>query len=409
MNKLWNQRLTQYQNHLLRYLKYVFNDHFIIALFFIFGALCYGYSILLNKYLVAPTLENRLLVVGALYIGLQIGRFATLLQRPDIVFLLPTDYQINDYLKKALHHGMIVATLTQTVITLAIVPLMVRTLYFSVGAWILVLCDQVILKWNDLLICKISLFNSQWYCSKAKYFLKWLIPLIIILIAIFIAPGIAFLATLLFSVVLYFSHSKLEQNHSFKWNFAIELEEKRMYRLYKIFSLFTDVSEIKQNIKRRSYLDHLLPQYKNKSAQSYLYLYWRGFIRDTEYSGLFLRLTIISVLLIICIKLNWLAVSLGILFVYLTGFQLLPLFSRYYDNVFIHLYPVSFNIQKQDFKKVLHQLMFLQSIIIAFAILGGTHSIISMVIFGGLACIVIMILSGKYFDNKATQLLDSFS
>ena len=32
MNKIWNQRLSQYQQKLLKYLRYVFNDHFVIAM-----------------------------------------------------------------------------------------------------------------------------------------------------------------------------------------------------------------------------------------------------------------------------------------------------------------------------------------------------------------------------------------
>ena len=37
MNEVWHQRLTAYHKELLRYAKYIFNDHFIIAVLFYWG------------------------------------------------------------------------------------------------------------------------------------------------------------------------------------------------------------------------------------------------------------------------------------------------------------------------------------------------------------------------------------
>ena len=39
MNKLFSKRRSQHFMLLLRYWRLVFNDHFVIALFFLFGAL----------------------------------------------------------------------------------------------------------------------------------------------------------------------------------------------------------------------------------------------------------------------------------------------------------------------------------------------------------------------------------
>jgi Predicted ABC-type exoprotein transport system, permease component len=44
MNEIWKKRRASYQKMLLKYLRYVFNDHFVIALLFLFGAFGLSYS-----------------------------------------------------------------------------------------------------------------------------------------------------------------------------------------------------------------------------------------------------------------------------------------------------------------------------------------------------------------------------
>ncbi|HJH32909.1 MAG TPA: ABC transporter permease, partial [Ligilactobacillus aviarius] len=151
MNKIWNQRLSQYQQRLLKYLRYVFNDHFVIALFFVFGAVCYGYFNFIDHYVHPLTVVDRVVAIITLMVILQIGKFATLLQKPDIVFLLPNDYRINDYLIKARHHSMTMTALIQIGCGLITVPFLVRVLHFSCIEWAVLLISQVLFKWMQLL------------------------------------------------------------------------------------------------------------------------------------------------------------------------------------------------------------------------------------------------------------------
>ena len=151
MNKIWNQRLSQYQQKLLKYLRYVFNDHFVIALFFVFGAVCYGYFNFIDHYVHPLTLLDRFVAIIALMVIIQIGKFATLLQKPDIVFLLPNDYRINDYLIKARHHSMTMTALIQIGCGLITVPFLVRVLHFKWLDWAVLLISQVLFKWMQLL------------------------------------------------------------------------------------------------------------------------------------------------------------------------------------------------------------------------------------------------------------------
>lgn len=378
MNKIWNQRLNQYQQKLLKYLRYVFNDHFVIALFFVFGAVCYGYFNFIDHYVHPLTILDRLGAIVALMIILQIGKFATLLQKPDIVFLLPNDYRISDYLIKARHHSMTMTALIQIGCGLITVPFLVRVLHFKWFDWTILLISQVLLKWMQLLFEENGLFDQKWNSGQMQL-LKQGISLIGIVVGILVSPWI----TLIIAVISWGGMLQLRKKaryHVFKWKDAIAAEDKRVMRIYKFFSLFTDVPEVHQKIKRRRYLDRLLPRFQQDSRQTYKYLYWRGFWRNSEYSGLFMRLTIIGVLLMLFINLKWVSLLIGLLFVYLTSFQLIPLANQFYDIVFTHLYPVKPSQQLASFRKILGGLTTAQVVIFTAALLIATHSLIAAVV-----------------------------
>ena len=377
MNKIWNQRLNQYQQKLLKYLRYVFNDHFVIALFFVFGAVCYGYFNFIDHYVHPLTILDRLGAIVALMIILQIGKFATLLQKPDIVFLLPNDYRISDYLIKARHHSMTMTALIQIGCGLITVPFLVRVLHFKWFDWTILLISQVLLKWMQLLFEENGLFDQKWNSGQMQL-LKQGISLIGIVVGILVSPWI----TLIIAVISWGGMLQLRKKaryHVFKWKDAIAAEDKRVMRIYKFFSLFTDVPEVHQKIKRRRYLDWLLPRIQQDSRQTYKYLYWRGFWRNSEYSGLFMRLTIIGVLLMLFINLKWVSLLIGLLFIYLTSFQLIPLANQFYDIVFTHLYPIKSSQQLASFRKILGTLTAVQALIFTGTLLIATHSLIAAV------------------------------
>lgn len=373
MNEIWDQRLNRYQNKLLKYLRYVFNDHFVIALFFIFGAACYGYFDFIDNKIHPQTIGDRIVIIIVLMIILQFGQFATLIQKPDIVFLLPNDYRINDYLIKARHHNMMMTALIQLGYGLITVPFLVRVLDFCWFQWGILLIDQVMFKWGQLLFQEMSFFDQKW-CSIPLRFCKQGIPLVGIVMGIFVSPII----TVIIAGIYWLGMIQIrKQNHYcvFRWQDAINYEERRIIRIYKFFNLFTDVPEVHQRVKRRRYLDCILPHYRQDRTQAYDYLYWRGFWRNSEYSGLFFRLTLIGMLLLAFINLKWINLLIGSLFIYLTEFQLLPLVNQFYDIVFTHLYPINFKYQIKSFQKLLIKIEVLQTVLFAVVSLCSTRSL----------------------------------
>ena len=99
MNNLWKKRLNLYLKRMIKYYRYVFNDHFVIALLFLLGGISYTYSNFiksLNVDLSYPWAKP--VVIIALLVMLQFGKVGTLIDEPDKVFLLPQEKGMREYL-----------------------------------------------------------------------------------------------------------------------------------------------------------------------------------------------------------------------------------------------------------------------------------------------------------------------
>lgn len=132
---------------------------------------------------------------------------------------------------------------------------------------------------------------------------------------------------------------KKEANISLDWEKMIQKEKGRMYRIYQFIHLFTDVPEITSSVKRRKFLDPLLKPIKKNQANTYLYLYARRFVRGSEYSGLFIRLVLVAGVILLFLKEFWISLGISLLFIYLIGFQLIPIYTQFDYMVMTHLYP----------------------------------------------------------------------
>jgi ABC-2 type transport system permease protein len=154
-----------------------------------------------------------------------------------------------------------------------------------------------------------------------------------------------------------------------KWEQLIEGEEKRMANFYRLANLFTDVPKVKDTVKRRKYLDFFISKIPFLQERTYLYLFGRTFLRSSDYLGLFVRLTIIGALAIYFISFGIGQLVLALLFLYLTGFQLLPLWNHHQNKLWIDLYPVSQQDKTNSFHFLLMIILVLQSLIFALFIL----------------------------------------
>lgn len=367
MQALWQERVQKHIQEQVKYLRLVFNDHFVIAIIFLLGALGYTYANAVKgldpqAWWLKPVLSLVLLA------AVSFGRLATLLKEADSVFLLPKESGLVTYLKSARLYSSWLPLIAMAFVTLLVAPLLLITK--TVPAWhiAVVLITLVIIKDR-----RFSIQLRQWYQAdetQATKGLSLILDLAIIasqlyqwlnLVGVLVALGLA-----------YYQRQQLarvQKTQLFDWLAAVGAEDSRMGRIYRLYNLFTDVPGLSSQVKRRRYLDGLLKPITAKPANTYLYLYARGFLRGTEFSGLYIRLVVLGGIILCFSHIWWLSLALGLLLIYLVGFQLLPFYNQYDQIIFTHLYPVSTTKRIQAFSQLMRTLLLLQALLFSVILL----------------------------------------
>ena len=361
MNNLWKKRLNLYLKRMIKYYRYVFNDHFVIALLFLLGGISYTYSNFiksLNVDLSYPWAKPIVIIV--LLVMLQFGKVGTLIDEPDKVFLLPQEKGMREYLMKAQKRAWVSNSVIQIVVWIVLLPFIYYGVHLNLLESIILLLSQVALKVVQVNLFFIRAFEANYQAGKYSFILNYVVPLIVYMLGLY--ASIYFALGITVGLILYLK--SLPKNKIIQWNYLIDVEKLRLMKKYSFFNLFTDVPQVKKKAKRRKYLDWLIPKFKNV----YGYLFIRAIIRNGEYSGLYIRLTVIEFIVLLFIPKFWLSLVIGMLFIYLIGFQMLPLYKYFDDNVFVHLYPLETNSKGKEFKSILLALLIINAFLATIAV-----------------------------------------
>lgn len=338
MRELFKKRLALHQRHMQKYLRYVFNDHFVLICVFLLGGVGLYYSEFVKSLPrnFWPAAGVALLILVAI---LPLGRFATLMQEADIVFLLPKERALKEYFKGAFNYSLLLPFFIELLVLGFLMPLLVATTAITFPAFFILLGTMWLLKLAQLKIATLKIYQVA--PSKLRQVeLLWLVLAVLCLAAgIFLNPFIGLILAFVTGVGIFKLLAKSEEN--LDWEKMIGMEKSRLHRIYQFINLFTDVPEITATVKRRAYLDGVLQKIKPQQKNTYLYLYARRFARGSEYSGLFIRLVVIGSLLLYFVQDVYFSLGLGILFIYMIGFQLIPLYNQFRYMILTQLYPVS--------------------------------------------------------------------
>lgn len=348
MIELFKNRRARHLREMAKYLRLVFNDFFVFALLFFLGGLGLGYSNVL-KSLTAGLWWAPFVALVVLTITAQIGRFATLIEDADRVFLLPKERAMHAYLVAARRYSQWLAQATQLIVLFILTPFLRVTLTWSLAMVAGLVVAQVILKDTLLRLDLASAYQVTGQRRMNHWPVKWGLSLVILAVGLWGTPIVAVVLALIADGAVAVWLQRHWAHQQIRWRQQIASEDNRMLGIYRFFNLFTDVPMVTGTIHRRKALDGLLRRIPVCHDQAYLYLYARGMLRGTEFSGLVVRLTVIGMLLLAFIQGTWLPVILTALFIYLIGFQLLPFFQQYDDIVFTHVYPLTWEQRLHSF------------------------------------------------------------
>lgn len=402
MNKLFSTRRQRHFMMLLKYWRLVFNDHFVIALFFLFGALAYGYSQWLPS--LGPGLwwSRWLLVLWFVFVA-QVGRLATLLKRPDPVFLLPQVDAMENYLKQAYRYSLLLAEIITVAGAFVALPFALTTEKLSTAEIVAVFLMAMVTK-DDWLFTARKSISMRWAKQTRRTRLEyWVNPLLAALATWLVNPFVGLAVAVILDIAMRLVYRGLMVD----WTAAVKMEDDRMYSVYRFFNLFTDVPSVQGNVKRRRW-DSGLIKYLSNGTRPWAYLYARGFIRNTDVSGIVIRLTLVGMVLALLVPVQWLNTVLVLLFIYLIATQLMPLYDQYDGNVFTHLYPVDHEERVHDFQRLLTRVTLVEALLIVIASLGLDADWHRLLINFIVAAVEVAFLTRFYFKVRMKKLSEEY-
>jgi ABC-2 type transport system permease protein len=361
--KLWSERAGQRVKDLGRYLKYIFNGHLMIVVLFLLGSAGYYYQNWIKDLSADFPAEIVMGVILAFFLT-QSPVYNFLLEA-DQVFLLPLETKLKGYFYRS---GVISLIFQGYLLLLVLAVFMPMYAHVNKSGFRLFLPFLLLLiglkVWN--LACS---WRIQYFVQPAVYRWDWAVRYLINAAFLFLlfkqVPFIILIVLAVVMILYYRSFSSQTKARGLKWDLLIAHEERRMNSFYRLANLFTDVPQLKDTVKRRKYLDFLLQGIHFSQQKTYHYLYARTFLRSGDYLGLFTRLTVIGGAAIYFLSFGIGMVFLAVLFLFLTAFQLLPLYQHHQHKFWIDLYPTEEKAKTAAFQFLLMTMLIIQTAVFA--------------------------------------------
>jgi ABC-2 type transport system permease protein len=384
--KLWKDRSVHRLKEFGVYLRYILNGHLVVVLLFLIGTAAFYYQSWISS--MPQEFPAAIIIAFILGVFLTHSPVYTFLLEADQVFLIPLETRLKGYF---LRSGLLSLIFQGYILLMVLAVLM--PIYAHVSAngfqsfFIFLIILLVIKGWNIAVNWKI-----HYYVQPSVYtwdmFVRYFIN---VLFTFLLFNNAHFLFLLIIAVIMasyYRAFSVRTKKMGLKWDLLIAQEEKRMASFYRLANLFTDVPKLKDTVKRRKWLDWLIKRISFSQDKTYDYLFARTFLRSSDYLGLFIRLTVIGAVALYFISFGIGQILFSLLFIYLTGFQLLPLWNHHQYKLWIDLYPVSQSHKTTAFHSLLMKILIIQSSIFTVVILFKGEWMFS----------VLILLSGMLFS-----------
>jgi ABC-2 type transport system permease protein len=364
---LWKERFGVFVKETGSYLRYIFNGHLVIVMLFLIGTAAFYYQEWIKT--LQPDFPAAWIMALVLAAVLTYSPIQTFLTEADKIFLLPLETKLADYFRKSIIFSLSLQSYLLLIVLAVLMPLHVKVHGADFKSFFVLLIALILVKWLNIMIR----WNVQYFIETSVKITDMLIRFSINAVLLYFLfagaqPFFTAISAVIF-VLLHVYYKKQTRDKGLKWEQLIEDEERRMNSFYRVANMFTDVPKLRDRTKRRRWLDWLFKSIPYKQDLVYSHLYLRTFARAGDYFGLLVRLTFIGGAALYFFTYGPGQILIALLFLYLTGFQLLPLWNHHQHKLWIDLYPITEKARKQSFTSLLSRILIFQSVIYAAIVL----------------------------------------
>ncbi|PLS17514.1 ABC transporter permease [Bacillus sp. M6-12] len=394
----WKERFQTFNKEIQKYLRYIFNGHLLFVLIFALGGLAYYYSEWIK------TLDSGFpsALILAVLLGLMVtsSPVNTFLREADMIFLLPLEKRLDDYFKRSLILSLVLQGYLLLMVLAAGFPMHSKVTRATLRDFLLIFLLMLAIKYINLLI--------RWHVLKFQENstllfdsgLRLAINIVLLYFLLSRANIILTLITSFLLIGLLLFYRQAAKAKGLKWERLIDLEGKRMMSFYRVANMFTDVPKFKEKVSRRRWLDWLLSFIPYRQSSSYTFLYARTLLRADDYFGLLLRLTVLGSFVMLAFSSIFAVLFTAVLFLYMTGLQLMAIGRNHEMKIWINLYPLPKEKRLQSIVKLLMIMLLIETVTFAAVILFTGAWVTSFAILA--AGFVFMVFFRSYAAKKMT-------
>ncbi|MDF2557461.1 MAG: transporter permease [Bacillales bacterium] len=399
MNKdnLWSQRFSTFIYEILKYVRFILTGHFVIVLVFLAGWGAFEYQKWLQ--VVRSDFPAEILTTVVITLLVLWSPIQTFLKNADVVFLTPMEARMKGYIVNSLIFSFAWQSVMLFLVFLVFVPLLHKingdsfNFWGAFGAILFTKLINIIIHYFENSLTK-TWENTTFLFSRIV--ISFGIVFLVLERDYFNVYTVLLVFIMLINVIL--NLIIVVKGKPLPWLKLIENDNRFMYRFYRFANLFTDVPQLQNRIIERKWLNFLLKNKKLTHSRAMDYLFLRTFIRSNEYFGLYARLTLITVSLLSVMNPGMLAILIGMLSIYLVGFQLLSMARHYEFQLWLDIYPIPQSQIKTAVIVLLRKVLLVQNVILSITMVLAVDIRTGLMSF--FACIAFILLFLEYAKNK---------
>ncbi|MDZ5608734.1 ABC transporter permease [Bacillus pseudomycoides] len=350
---LWSTRFQKHLQNVIMYFARMISG-LLYSFIFVSCTCAYYYA----KFLKTSPSKGVSLLLITIVLTIVITRcpIRTFLQKPDAVYLLALEEKLTSYFKQSLLYNYVIQLFPLLFTFLIIVPLAMQTLHTTIPFLCTIFFIIMLVKGWNIYISWIwrDQYNGQ------IWFIIRLTCNALILYMLFQSISVVLLGAMLLFLIFILVYTVKQPTKRIQWEYVIEQEEKIDMRFYQFVNFFTDVPQLKKQVKPRKWLTNWLEPILHKKRATFLYLNTLSFLRANDYFGIYMRLTIISSFILYFVPNVFVKGAITCCLLYMTSMQLRSLWKYFLGNNIVALYPISSEERARQFLTLIFSLTIVQ-------------------------------------------------
>lgn len=345
------ERSGAFRKETIPYVRYLGLSGFPAFLSLIVISSALGYFKLIRD--LPPQFPVTAVGVAALTLVLCWSPLRTFLAPADIVFLMPREGQMGDYMGGSFRSSAILTGVLCAAVLALYLPIYNQGEGVVSGA--VLVCAAAAIRAGNL--------RGAWQERRMAWpgmrlfirLCRWLATALLLAAWLTFALWQAAAFTLLVAALFVFVY-RLPASHRFPWERLIVEEKTTRKRYYVFFGMFIDVPTLPSRVARRPYLSWLLRAVPYSNRNTFVYLYLSSLLR-TEIGGIVVRLLVLGALVAYWAAdaaslSGWAASLVYALFMTILSAQIGALRHVHRHSVWKHVYPLPDQQRARQYAKV---------------------------------------------------------